>query len=230
MGAARGLAEITNKINERQQRMEGGQRKKTDWVKLKDGDSIRVVFLQEFDEDSENYSSKNGLLALHTQHQAGTNWRNTAQCTIETEGACYACERNREEPRQGWAQKQRLYVNVLVDDGENKPYVAVLSQSTSAQSITPSLLEQATELGTITDKWFKITRRGTEKDTSYILTPLRAHDENVEGYADDLFDLDTVVPNPSYDQQEAHYRRGEEAPAEKAEVPQTASSSADDEW
>src|SRR5690606_30515927 len=95
------------------------------------------------------------------------------------------------------------------DNGVDEPYVAVLSQGNGPKSITPSLIEQAGEIGTISDKWFKIKRTGAgATDTSYLLTPLGQHDLNVEDY--DLFDLESALRQIPYDKQAAHYHEGEE--------------------
>lgn len=186
------------------------------WFKLADKQSVKVVFLQEMDQDAVNYSEKNDLGFLAVEHVNPQNWRKKALCTIDEEGACYGCEQHRKDWKAGWKQKTRLYINVLVDDGQNEPYVAVLSQGNGPKSVTPTLLEYATEDNTITDKLFTIKRTGSgATDTSYTLRAGKEHSVNVEDY--ELFDLTKATREIPYAEQEAHYLDGQEAAVE-AEV------------
>lgn len=228
IGIVRGLKNINSHIEAEEAKFSGSG-DKAKWFKLADKQSVKVVFLQELDEDSPNYSAKNGLGFIAVEHQSPANFRRKALCTIDDEGACWACEEHSKDWKKGWKQKSRLYINALVDDGIVDPYVVVLSQGNGPKSITPSLIEQAGEIGTITDKYFKVKRSGAgQTDTSYLLTPLGAHDLNVEDY--ELFDLDSVVRQVPYAEQEAHYLGGE-AQAEPELVGASAGASSDaDEW
>ena len=58
-------------------------------------------------------------------------------------------------------------------------------------------------------------RRGAT-DTSYTLRAGKEHGLNVEDY--ELFDLEKVLRQIPYEQQEAHYLDGEETPAEAPAV------------
>lgn len=231
MGIITGLKNINAHVDAEEAKFSGNDdRPKTKWFGLKDKQAAKVVFLQELDPDSENYSEKNGLGFLAVEHQNPANFRRKALCSIDDEGACFGCEQHRKDYKAGWKQKTRLYINVLVDDGVNEPYVAVLSQGNGPKSITPSVIEQATEIGTITDKWFKIKRQGAgQTDTSYLLTPLGAHDVDVESY--ELFDLKNVVREVPYAEQAAHYldNAGQPEP-EATKVPVGAGASVDSEW
>jgi len=239
MGIVKGLKKISAHLDAEEQKFanrsgDGEDRPKIKWFGLKDKEAVKVIFLQEMDEESENYSEKNGLGFLAVEHAPSDLFPRRATCTIEEEGACFGCEKHREDFKAGWKQKTKLYINVLVDDGVNEPYVAVLSQGNGPKSVTPHVIEQATEIGTITDKWFKIKRNGSgQTDTAYLLTPLGQHDKNVEDY--EVFDLDYAVRNVPYAQQEAHFFGGQNAGA-TAEPKATASvgagkpATADDEW
>jgi hypothetical protein len=240
MGIVKGLKKISQHLDAEEAKFarrtddNGEERVKIKWFGLKDGEAVKVIFLQEMDEESENYSEKNGLGFLAVEHAPNDLFPRKAVCTIEDEGACLGCEKHREDYKAGWKQKTKLYINVLVDDGVNEPYPAVLSQGNGPKSVTPSVIEQATEIGTITDKWFKIKRKGSgQTDTSYLLTPLGAHDKNVEDY--EVFDLDQAVRNVPYAQQAAHFfgGTGGGAAAEDKPVLATNKPSAkadDDEW
>lgn len=235
MGIVRGLKNINAHVEAEEARFNKSSSNddtpKAKWFSLKDGEAVKLIFLQEMDEDSENYSAKNGLGFLAVEHAAPHNFRRKAICTIDDEGSCFACEEHRKDFKAGWKQKTKLYINVLVDDGVNEPYPAILSQGNGPKSVTPSVIEQATEIGTITDKWFKIKRKGAgQTDTSYLLTPLGKHDKNVEDY--EVFDLDNAVRNVPYAMQQAHYFDGEAPAAAEAAVAASGSKSAtdDDEW
>lgn len=233
MAIVRGLKNINKHVEAEEARFnrstEDSDKPKNRWFGLKDGEAVKVIFLQEMDDESENYSEKNGLGFLAVEHNAPHNFRRKAECTIEDEGACFACEEHRKDFKAGWKQKTKLYINVLVDDGTNEPYVAILSQGNGPKSVTPSVIEQATEIGTITDKWFKIKRKGAgQTDTSYLLTPLGAHDKNVEDF--EVFDLDTAIRRVPYAQQQAHYFDGEATPAEAPVSVSKSATTDDDEW
>jgi hypothetical protein len=213
MGKLYGLKDITAHIDAEEARFANRSdpdAPKTKWFKLADKQSVKVVFLQELDPNSDTYSQKNGLGFLAVEHQSPKNFMRKALCSIgdEDEGKCWACEQHKKDFKAGWKQKTRLYINVLVDDGTNEPYVAVLSQGNGPKSITPALIEYAGRKGKISDREFYIKRNGSgQTDTSYLLTPDDAHSLNVEDY--EVFDLDGVVREVPYAQQEAHYLNGE---------------------
>jgi hypothetical protein len=237
MGLVKGLKAINKHVEAEESKFSGsGDGTSIKWFKLGDKQSVKVAFLQELDPDSENYSQKNDLGFLAVEHVNPKNWRQKAVCSIDDEGACYGCEQHRKDWKAGWKQKTRLYINVLVDDGSgDDPYVAVLSQGNGPKSITPVLIEYATEDGTITDKWFSIKRTGAgATDTSYTLRAGKDHGLNVEDDKYTLFDLEKAIRQIPYVQQEAHYLSGQEVEnevAEKAAVSTGATSSgADAEW
>lgn len=209
MARLKGLAAIQAKIDaDEARRGEGGDFVKAEWFKLADKQSARVVFLQELDEDSPNYSAKNGVGEVVVEHSNPQNFKRKAECTLEDEGQCWACEQHRKDYKAKWGQKSRLYINALVlgaDDDEHK--VVILSQGLSDSQISPALFEQAGEFKTITDRVFKIKRSGAGfNDTSYILTALTPHDLDVEKY--EVYDLDKIIRKVPYDQQAAHYLDG----------------------
>ena len=231
MGIVRGLNAINKHVEAEEAKFSGsGDSNPTKWFKLNDKQSVKVVFLQELDPDSENFSQKNDLGFLAVEHVNPKNWRRKAVCSMDDEGACYGCEQHRKDWKAGWKPKTRLYINVLVDDGTNEPYVAVLSQGNGPKSITPTLIEYAGDDGTITDKQFTIKRSGMLTDTSYTLRAGKEHGLNVEDY--ELFDLERVLRQIPYDQQAAHYHDGEEEVAEApaASAPPVSAASASAEW
>lgn len=226
MGIVRGLKGI-NKYNEEQaEKKKAAERPKTVWLKFEeDNPKIEVAFLQELDEESPNYSTKNGIGFLATEHTNPDNWKRKALCTMDEQGQCYGCERHKEDYTAGWKGKTRLYINVLVKDGKNDPYVAVMSQSNSGQSITPTLIEEAGDEETITTKWFSVSKAGKGTETNYTLRAKKEHGLNVEDY--EVFDLEKILRDLPYDQQEAHYLDGETRPAASEQNGNVAAPAAD---
>jgi hypothetical protein len=112
--------------------------------------------------------------------------------------------------------------------------VAVLSQGNGPKSVTPVLIEEAGDVGTITDKYFTIKRTGAgATDTSYTIRAGKAHGLNVEDY--ELFDLEKVTRNVPYAEQQAHYLDGEDAQvaadaAEASAAVASGSAGSDSEW
>jgi hypothetical protein len=234
MTVIRGLKKIQERDEARDaeiaRRKEAKDKPKNTWFKLEDGDSVKIAFLQELDEDSPNFSSKNDLGVQAVEHNNPDKYWRKAECTEEEDGGCWACEKHREDYKAGWGQKNRLYINVLVNDGTNEPYTAILSQSTGPRSITPILKEEAVDEGTITTKWFSVKRTGSEVgDTAYSIRAKEEHGLNVEDY--DVVDLSTVLKKVPYEQQEAFYLGTAKDNAEKSEakVPVSAAS-VDADW
>ena len=193
-----------NKYIDDQSSNEGGAR----WLKLKDGQIAKIWFLQELDTDSFNYNEKYGTAVLAVEHSAGADYMKKAQCTYDSEGRCFACEMNQKQPKTGWNSRGRLYVNVLVDDEKDGPYVAVLSQGISNKSITPTLVMFAGDAGSITDTAFRIRRTGEKLKTSYAITSIpRSEGVDASQYElFELFDLDKIVPKyVPYDEQAEYY-------------------------
>lgn len=235
-GVLRGLNSINKHNKEKEEakakRESRDNDEKVRWLSLKDGESAKITFLQELDEGSPNYSKKNdlGVIALEHSNPDRALWMRKALCTAD-EGGCWACEQHRKDFKAGWRQKARLYINVLVDDGENEPYVAVLSQSNGARSITPTLIDEATEEGTITNRWYTIKRNGGGlDDTSYTLrADKKEHDLKVEDYT--VFDLfERVLYKIPYEKQEAHYFDGGKAPEAAEPKEPVSAASVDSEW
>lgn len=220
MGIITGISKIQDTFDSRN----SGDRQKTVWFKLSDGQSALIRPLQELDESASGYDSDRGLGFLAVEHQNPANYRNKALCTID-DGDCFACEMQNESPKTGWHQRLKLYVNVLVDDGRNAPYVAVLSQGNGAKSITPTLLEYAVDSGTITNRWFKVSRTGKDvSNTSYTIIARDPSELNFDGK---LFDLSECVRDVEYSEQEEHYFRTFEKKEESTAATTSTASTAD---
>lgn len=205
MGIVKGLGKIRDYNAEVQRKREAADNKAT-WFSLKDGESAKVRFLQELDGDSANFSEKNdlGFIAVEHTGPGKDGWRRKALCTID-EGDCFPCEQRRLDWENWKKAGSRLYINVLVNPGEEDEFVAILSQGTSSKSVTPTLIEYAGETGSISDRVWKITRNGEKTDTSYTIVAFdkKEFDKSVEDY--ELFDLEKAVREVPYEEQEAFY-------------------------
>lgn len=229
MGVVRGLSNINRRVEQDNAPRESGP--KVNYLKLADGETVRLWFLQELDAGSPGYNEDAGLGFLAIEHQSPRNFKIRGLCSMDDEGRCRGCEKHQQDFKAGWRQKSRLYINVLVqrlDKAGNEvgePEVAVLAQGNGAKSVTPGLIEFAGENGTITANAFKMKRTGSgQTDTSYVLTPGKALDERLNPADYDLFDLDLVVREVPYDEQDAFYAGNQQ---EGAPV---AATSVDSDW
>lgn len=224
MGFLTGIAAVQERVASKGQ--DYSDRVKTVWANLKeDGDSSKVIPLQELDEGSPNYNPKMGTALFALEHSNPDNFKKNALCTAD-EGGCYGCE-------QGWYSKVVLYINVLMDAGTKEERVAVLSKGTGKGSVGKALLAIAADPDydtSVSDKLYKFTRTGKGTDTSYSFSVMKAHgrDDIADKYADELFDLKEVPFKVAYDKQEAYYTDGVTA-AEKPKV-EVSAQSVDKDW
>jgi hypothetical protein len=204
MGIVKGLKDL-NKVMDKPQ-SSGGDGVKGRWVKLEDAESVKIRFLQELDPDSPTYNEKSGLGFIAVEHTNPKDYRRKALCTMDDQGKCYGCEQHRKDYKAGWKGRSRLYINVLVDDGKEDPYVAILSQGSSGKTITPTLIEYAGEMGSITNLMWRVKRSGTKTDTSYTIIPLAKDETTFDSSALELFDLETTaVRDMPYTEQESFF-------------------------
>jgi hypothetical protein len=179
---------------------------KARWAKLEDAESVKVRFLQELDPDSPTYDESKGLGFIAVEHTNPKDYKRKALCSMEDQGKCYGCEQHRKDYKAGWKGRSRLYMNVLIDDGKEEPYVAILSQGSSGKTITPTLIEYAGEMGSITNLMWRIKRTGTKTDTSYTIIPLAKDETPFDSSALELYDLETTaIRDLPYTEQEAFF-------------------------
>jgi hypothetical protein len=191
MSVVKGLKSANKFMERHAPKGDGEDRPKARWLKLADGESVSVTFLQELDPESPLYNAEAGVAFIAPEHSSPTNYRKKALCTQEDEGRCVGCEMFARGDYD-WKVKGRFYANVLVDDGINDPYVAIMSQGTSGKTITPSLYMMAGEAGSITDKNFRIKRNGAGKKTEYQIVPSFAKKDQVDVSKYTLYDLEAV--------------------------------------
>lgn len=202
MGIMKGLKAMDKAIN-RPSSSEGGS--KVRWLKLEDGQSAKIRFINELDEDSPNYDEARDLAIVVSEHTNPKDYKRKAVCTMDSEGRCYACEMNRKEPKTGWHPRFRFYTNLLVDDGLEDPYVAVWSQGVGKQSAFNTLKEYAIDTGSISNRDWKITRKGSGTDTTYVLIPRDPDTDKFDWSGIEPFNLEKVVREVPYVEQADFY-------------------------
>lgn len=266
------------KAEEEARREAAGQPRVRRFNLEKDGDSAIIRFAQEMDADAKNYDDKVGFGFVNLFHDArgldkANGWKNRANCSIESQGNCFPCEK-RTDTSVDWetrkelkfGQKEAFLINIVAGDPrevevKNGQYtnkklfttdidresgdgtVYLLEQSTHNgiyDALADYFLEEEVSGGTITDKYFKITRKGSGfNDTSYGITPLKeipAKAKKTADFAEDLYDIKEVALNEvDYAQQEAFYYRGVNTSAatetaEREPVGAGTASGAEDAW
>jgi hypothetical protein len=182
-----------------------GDGTKVRWLKLEDGQSAKVRFVNELDEDSPNFDAARDLAIVVSEHTNPKDYKRKAVCTQDSEGRCFGCEMARKEPKSGWRSRFRFYTNLLVDDGLESPYVAVWSQGVGKQSAFNTLREYALETGSISNRTWRMKRQGSGTDTTYILLPGDPDTEKHDWSGVEPFNLEKVVREVTYAEQESFY-------------------------
>jgi len=204
MGIVKGLSAM-NKQMERP--VSSGEGQKGRWLQLKDNQSVKIRFMQELDPDSPSYMEAAGLGFIAVEHTNPKDYKRKALCTIDDQGRCFGCEMHKRDMKAGWKGKSRMYVNVLVDDGEEDPFVAIFSQGSGPKSATPEIINYAGETGSISNLTWKLKRTGEKTDTNYSIIPLPTSDvKPIDFDKYELFDLEKVaVRDIAYSDQESFY-------------------------
>lgn len=167
---------MAEQAEERETRRAQGDGPKVQYLKLADGQAVKVRFLQEMDTEGKNYDPNKGIGMGAVEHTGiDDKWTYRGICTIE-DGQCWPCEQFRGskkgEPGSKYVQKRNYYINALVDFGNGEePQTWILSRGLNS-SFVADLMEETDETGTIMGKTFKVTRRGTGTDTSWSLRHL----------------------------------------------------------
>lgn len=175
------------------------------WLKLSDGQSVKIRFIEELDEDSANYAEDRGLALVVKEHTNPKDYKRRAVDTMDSEGRDWAEDMHRKDPKAGWRGRLRFYCNVLVDDGIDAPYVAIWSMGVSKQSSFNTIREYALETGSISNVVWKLKRNGQGTETSYTLIP-SAPDAEPFGWSDiKPFPLESALNQIPYAEQEAFY-------------------------
>ena len=182
-----------------------GAGSKVRWLKLADGQSVKIRFIEELDEDSSNYNEKRGLALVVKEHTNPKDYKRRALDTMESEGRDWAEEMHRKDPKAGWRARLRFYCNVLVEDGIEEPYVAVWAMGVSKQSAFNTIREYALETGSISNLTWKLKRNGQGTETSYTLIPGAPDKEPFDWSKVEPIPLEKALNKVAYAEQEAFY-------------------------
>ncbi len=189
------------------QRYSGGESggTKVRWLKLDDGQSVKIRFVNELDEDSKSYDESRGLAIVVKEHTNPKDYKRKAVCTMDSEGRDWAEEMHRKDPKAGWGGRFRFYINVLVDNGVDDPYIAVFSQGVGKQSAFNTIREYFLETGSISNLTWKLKRSGTGTDTNYVLLPTAPDAEPFDWSKYESPPLESAIRQIPYAEQESFY-------------------------
>lgn len=205
MSALGALQQIKDIMKEKEEWEAKRDRPKTKWLSLKGGQKVTVSFLQELDESGTGYSEAAGTAKVVYRHANPDNFKKSSGCTKDDDGTkCFGCERNAEFPGKGWKRKPELLINVLVEDGKSDPYVAVLAQKITTQSMVPLLTDLNDMDGSITEAKYQLGKVGSGASSSWTLIKKSGTTgANLDGL--ELYDLDKVTFVLPYEKQEEFY-------------------------
>jgi hypothetical protein len=178
---------------------------KVRWLKLADGQAVKIRFVEELDEDSANYSEGRGLAMVVKEHTNPKDFRRRAVDTMDTEGRDWAEEMHRKDPKAGWRGRLRFYCNVLVNDGIEDPYVAIWGMGVSKMSVFNTIREYAIETGSISNLEWKLKRSGNGTETSYTLIPSVPDAEPFAWEEIEPYPIEMALNKIPYAEQEAFY-------------------------
>lgn len=175
------------------------------WLKLEDNQSVSVRFVNELDGDSPSYDEKNGLAIVVSEHTNPKDYKRKAACSAESEGRCFGCEMHRKDMKAGWRARLRFYINVLVDDGTNDPYIAVWSMGVAKSATFDTIREYVQDSQSLSGMTWKLKRNGKGTETTYILIPIKQDEEKFDWSKHEVPDLEAVVREVPYAEQESFY-------------------------
>jgi hypothetical protein len=178
---------------------------KVRWLKLADGQAVKIRFVEELDEDSANYVEGRGLAMVVKEHTNPKDFRRRAVDTMDSEGRDWAEEMHRKDPKAGWRGRLRFYCNVLVNDGIEEPYVAIWGMGVSKMSVFNTIREYAIETGSISNLEWKLKRSGNGTETSYTLIPSVPDTEPFAWEEIEPYPIELALNKIPYAEQEAFY-------------------------
>lgn len=202
MSVVKGLANINALVDKPKY---DSDKPRVRWLKLTDGQSVKIRFIEELDEDSPSYSQNRGLSLVVKEHTNPKDYRRKAVDTMESEGRDWAEEMHRKDPKAGWRGRLRFYCNVLVDDGIEEPYVAIWSMGVSKLSAFNTIREYAIETGSISNLQWKLKRSGSGTETSYTLIPSAPDSEPFDWSGVEPYPIEMALNHVPYAEQEAYY-------------------------
>lgn len=206
------LADIQSRQESFDKKQEERNRPKANWFSIKSNESLIVRFLQELDEDAENYDKDRGVFLGAVEHQAPgpKGFMSRALDTYEEEGKDFAREMDEERPGEGWKSRENFYINVAV----KRPggvQAEILSRNLNSQFVKDLVREYTRSKGKgITGKTFEIQRTGTGPQTQWRLYDA---EEDLDVTGVEPWNLNEyAVRHIPYDEQKEYYMRNYEAP------------------
>lgn len=178
---------------------------KVRWLKLDDGQSVKIRFVNEIDEDSKFYNEDRGLAIVVNEHTNPKDYKRKAVCTLDDEGRCFGCEMHRKDMKAGWRPRLRFYTNVLVDDGIEDPYVAVWSMGVAKSATFSTIREYAMDAEGVTNMTWKLKRNGMGTETNYTLIPGASDSDDFDWSNTEAFALESAIRQVPYVDQEGFY-------------------------
>lgn len=178
---------------------------KVRWLKLDDGESVKVRFVNELDENSKLYDEDRGLAIVVSEHTNPKDYKRKAVCTLDDEGRCFGCEMHRKDMRAGWRPRLRFYTNVIVDDGAQDPYAAVWSMGVIKSSNFNTIREYALESEGVSNMTWKVKRNGMGTETNYTMIPGPTDSEPFNWSSVEYYPLESAIRQVPYSEQESFY-------------------------
>jgi hypothetical protein len=205
------LKDLQNSTKRQVSSMSGDKVKR--FFTIKPDESFQIIFRQELTEDSANFDEEIGVAHVVRVHSNPADFTKNAICTSDDERygyKCWACEQIDKD--RGWKAKQHLLINVAVlDPTTNVWEPRVIDQKFTSAHVAETIVEYALEYGTLTDRAYKISRKGSKQDTQYNLIPLapREMDESITGLP--FHDLTKIYRSFPYAEQQGFYIGAEES-------------------
>jgi hypothetical protein len=203
MSIIKGLKNISEAIDKPKGSAPSGPRVR--WLKLEDGQSVKVRFANEVDDSSKFYDEDRGLAIVVSEHTNPTDYKRKAVCTMDDEGRCFGCDMHRRNPKDGWKPRLRFYTNVLVDDGMEDPYVAVWSMGVAKSATFNTIREFAADGNSVSNMTWKVKRNGKGTETNYILIPGATDSDAFDWSGYDVFPLESAIRQVPFADQESFY-------------------------
>lgn len=175
------------------------------------GESYRIRFRQELTEDAKHYDDEAGTAINIPVVTSPINWKWRAASTAGLEKfnyRCWATEKSTVD--KAWRAKPHLLINIAVETEPGVWEPRVLDTTFNQRHVGLILIEYAKEFGTVTDRFYKISRTGSgASDTNYSLIPLEVSDMPESISSLPMHDLETMYLTLPYEKQEKFYTTGE---------------------
>lgn len=203
MSIIKGLKNISEALDKPKGSAPNGPRVR--WLKIEDGQSVKVRFANEVDDSSKFYDEDRGLAIVVSEHTNPTDYKRKAVCTMDDEGRCFGCDMHRRNPKDGWKPRLRFYTNVLVEDGMEDPYIAVWSMGVAKSATFNTIREFAADGNSVSNMTWKVKRNGKGTETNYILIPGATDSDAFDWSGYDVFPLESAIRQVPFADQESFY-------------------------